>query len=213
MEEKYICKFCGKTCKNTNSLRNHERLCKLNPNRQFTKFSDLEWQKYKLESGGTNQYIKAKNEGLPKPKILNKTRKKLSNAIKKRTKEFNKNNGLKISKTIVEKVKSGTWHTSLAKNMHYNYNGIDLHGTWELKFAQYLDLNNIKWIRPREKFKYFYDNKERYYTPDFYLIDLDVYIEIKGFKTKKDEAKWVQFPKKLKILFKNDLIKKYKLEI
>ena len=188
-------------------------MCKLNSNRQFTKFSDLAWQKHKIKNGGTNQYIKAKNEGLPKPKVSNKTRKKFSDVIKKRTKEFNKNNGLKISKTIIEKVKNGTWHTSLAKNMHYNYNGIDLHGTWELKFAQYLDLNNIKWIRPREKFTYFYDNKERYYTPDFYLIDLDIYIEIKGFKTKKDEAKWTQFPKKLKILFKDDLIKEYKLVI
>jgi len=28
------CKFCGKDCKNVNSLRNHERLCKENPNRQ-----------------------------------------------------------------------------------------------------------------------------------------------------------------------------------
>jgi hypothetical protein len=30
----FICKHCGKECKNDNSLRNHERLCKSNPNRQ-----------------------------------------------------------------------------------------------------------------------------------------------------------------------------------
>ena len=34
MEQKYICKYCGKECKNANSLRNHERLCKSNPNHQ-----------------------------------------------------------------------------------------------------------------------------------------------------------------------------------
>ena len=34
----YICKFCGKICKNINSLKNHERLCKLNPNRQISPF-------------------------------------------------------------------------------------------------------------------------------------------------------------------------------
>jgi very-short-patch-repair endonuclease len=37
------CQFCGKECKNKNSLCNHERLCKQNPNRQqsvgFTKFN------------------------------------------------------------------------------------------------------------------------------------------------------------------------------
>ena len=36
--EEYICKFCGKVCKNANSLRNHERLCKENPNRQESAF-------------------------------------------------------------------------------------------------------------------------------------------------------------------------------
>ncbi len=34
MEQKYICRYCGKECKNENSLRNHERLCKSNPNHQ-----------------------------------------------------------------------------------------------------------------------------------------------------------------------------------
>lgn len=38
MEENYICKFCGKVCKNANSLRNHERLCKENPNHQESYF-------------------------------------------------------------------------------------------------------------------------------------------------------------------------------
>lgn len=33
-EQKFICKYCGKICKNHNSLRNHERLCKQNPNHQ-----------------------------------------------------------------------------------------------------------------------------------------------------------------------------------
>lgn len=33
-----ICKHCDKECKNTNSLRNHERLCKENPNKQESNF-------------------------------------------------------------------------------------------------------------------------------------------------------------------------------
>ena len=31
----YTCKYCGRLCKNANSLRNHERLCHSNPNRQI----------------------------------------------------------------------------------------------------------------------------------------------------------------------------------
>ena len=29
------CKFCGKECKNLNSLKNHERLCPKNPDRVY----------------------------------------------------------------------------------------------------------------------------------------------------------------------------------
>ena len=41
----YNCKYCDKECKNANSLRNHERLCKLNPNRQQTVFQTNNPQK------------------------------------------------------------------------------------------------------------------------------------------------------------------------
>lgn len=68
-----ICKYCHKECKNDNSLRNHERLCKENPNRQFTIFRDPEFQK--INAG--NQYTKAKRLGLDAPVISDETREKL----------------------------------------------------------------------------------------------------------------------------------------
>ena len=48
VNQPYICycKYCGKECKNLNSLHNHERLCKLNPNRQ-----ESPWVKYNLTKG------------------------------------------------------------------------------------------------------------------------------------------------------------------
>ena len=112
---------------------------------------------------------------------------------------------LKSSQTIKNKVAKGEWHTSLAKRMHYDYKGIDLHGKWELKYATWLDSQNIKWIRCKESFEYNFENKVRHYTPDFYLTDSDTYIEIKGFKTEKDDAKWKQFSKKLIVLTKAEL--------
>lgn len=39
------CKFCLKLCKNDNSLRNHERLCKSNENRQIPNFMNFNKQK------------------------------------------------------------------------------------------------------------------------------------------------------------------------
>lgn len=191
-----LCKFCQKECKNPNSLRNHERLCKNNPARQNTPFQSLEFQKNKIRTGGgTNQFIKAKLMGLEKPIVTQETRDKMRKIMISRTDEWNKENGRKISKTINEKVANGEWHTSLANHMHIEYKGIDLHGSWELKYAQYLDSNNIRWIRNKDSFNYEFEGKSRKYTPDFYLPDTDQYIEIKGYKTDKDEEKWSQFPK------------------
>jgi len=178
-------------------------LCHSNPNRQISSFSKQE-VKDKLKP--TNGAIKAKQEGreFVFPEI---TRKALSDATLNRTAEWHKENGKKISKTIQEKVLTGEWHTSLAKHMHYEYNGVDLHGKWEVEYAKYLDRNGIKWARNKDSFAYTYDGKERRYTPDFYLPETDEYVEIKGYKTDKDETKWEQFPKhrKLLVLMKQEL--------
>lgn len=80
-----------------------------------------------------------------------------------------------------------------------------LDGTWELKFAQYLDSQKILWTRNKESFRYIFKEKEYKYYPDFYLVNTEEYVEIKGYKTERDEAKWNQFPKKLTILRKTDL--------
>ena len=191
-----ICKFCREEKKNGNSLRNHERLCKDNPNKQLTYFqtNKEELKLSKNNSNSQNQYTKARFLGLPDPEISQETRNKLSSAMKMRTREFIDQNNKKVSIAVNKLVEEGKWHTSLAKNMHIEYNGVDLHGKWELYYAQWLDKNNIKWIRNKKQFDYIFDDKKRKYTPDFYLMDSNEYIEIKGYKTAKDIAKWECFP-------------------
>lgn len=79
------CKYCKSSRKNENSLRNHERLCKLNPNRQYTLFSDKKFQNTVLrDSRGQNQYTKAKKLGLEKPILSEDTIQKLRISGKKR---------------------------------------------------------------------------------------------------------------------------------
>ena len=59
------CNYCDKVCKNDNSLRNHERLCKLNPNKQVLVSNFIKWNN-DVRNGlkqGSNQYIKAKENG------------------------------------------------------------------------------------------------------------------------------------------------------
>lgn len=174
--------------------------CKSNPNRK----NPADW------ATSNRKGIPSWNSGLYgdiRLKKSDETKKLLRELALKRTSEWYKINGKKISYTINKKISNGEWHTSLAKNIYKEYKNIKLHGSWELKYAQYLDDNNIKWIRNVECFKYVFENKERRYTPDFFLIDSDEYIEIKGYKTDKDFAKWDRFPKnkKLRILEKEDL--------
>lgn len=156
---------------------------------------------------GSNQYIKAREMGLNIPIDSDEKRRKCSVANKARSSEFNRENGRKISEAIQRKVKEGTWHTSLSRRMHIDYNGIDLHGTWELAYAMYLDSKGIRWRRCKESFPYRFNNVVLRYTPDFYLIDTNQYVEIKGYETEKDRCKWNQFSgdNPLVILKENDL--------
>jgi hypothetical protein len=135
------------------------------------------------------------------------SKKKMSIAATIKNKNETSDTREKRKATIAKKVAKNEWHTSLARHMHIDYNGTDLHGSWELAYAKYLDSNNIKWIRNIDSFVYNFEDKDRRYTPDFYLPIEDEYVEIKGYKTKKDDAKWTQFPKKLKILMHYDLKK------
>lgn len=112
----------------------------------------------------------------------------------------------KLSKVVLQKVEEGTWHLSFSKSRTHEYGDTKFHGMWEVRYAKYLDQNNIKWRRPTEKFKYTFEGKDSYYTPDFYLPEQNLYIEIKGYKVSKDEAKWSQFPLKLQVLMGKDLV-------
>lgn len=198
------CKYCGKECKNKNSLVQHEIRCKENPNKIDTSNS---WN---------NKNRQVWNKGLTKE--TSKSLQKASETYKK-NRELglhksipnpmnNPNSRKKLSETCLRKSKEGTWHTSLAKSMHINYNGVDLHGSWEFKYAKFLDFNNIRWERCKDRFPYTYKNKLHYYTPDFYLPEDDKYIEIKGYITDKDYAKWKQIPKNIsfEVLTRKDLI-------
>ena len=195
-----LCKFCNKECKSDRSRSSHQTLCKKNPDHK----NPADW------ATGHRKGVTSWNAGLVGDHRLKhsaETKKLLSELNLKRSPEWNKENGKRISKVVNEKVANGEWHTSLAKHMHIDYNGVDLHGSWELKYAQYLDSNNIAWIRNKEVFNYEFEGKTRRYTPDFYLPETDEYVEVKGYKTEKDAAKWAQFPKhrKLVVLMKNEL--------
>jgi len=119
----------------------------------------------------------------------------------------------KISEKIKDRYKSG-WMPKAGRcekiRYHSNIAGdVLLDGTWELKVSQYFDENNMKWIRNTKRFQYFntIKNKNAFYTPDFYLINENKYIEVKGYETELDRIKWSQFTEPLEVWKRKELIK------
>lgn len=74
----------------------------------------------------------------------------------------------------------------------YEVDGIYVQGTWERDIALKLKELGITWIKSKKKeytLKYEINGKIRNYTPDFYLPDYDVWLEIKGFWWGNDKEK------------------------
>ena len=68
------------------------------------------------------------------------------------------------------------------------YKGIWMKSSWEKKYAEYLDKNNIKWKYEPNTFKLL----DTTYTPDF-KIDNKKYIEIKGWFSPESYLKIKEF--------------------
>ena len=83
-----------------------------------------------------------------------------------------------------------------------SYNNISMRSTWEVNFAMWLDLSNIKWKYEPKTF----DLGDCTYTPDFYLPEFNSYIEIKGYFTDYARNKINKFKK----LYNNINFKLYK---
>lgn len=191
------CRFCGKEYLKYKLFLNHEKTCTHNPNR-------IEKTERKNVS---NQYIKAKKLGLPSPEISEETRYKLSLTRSKKTTEQRKRTSDAMKLAVKNNPDSYSKNNVSGRVKIVNYNGINLKGAWELKTAQWLDSLNIIWINETNPHDYFWNEGWHKYFPDFFLPDYNSYIEVKGYKTDRDDAKWNQFNDKLIIIDKRNIDK------
>jgi len=187
------CRFCEKICKNNNSLRNHERLCHKNPDRQIIVSNFIEFNKKRKEQNikGTNHFVKSKQLGLPIPLMSDETKKKISEALKNRvwTEEQRKQHSEVMKIAVKKHPDSYTKNNVVGRVKNIDYNGVKLKGKWELIVAKWLDDNQIKWEHETKSFEYEWNGIRNYY-PDFYLPDFDFFIEVKGYVTDRDLSKW-----------------------
>lgn len=93
-------------------------------------------------------------------------------------------------KEVVKKHPDSYTKNNIVGRVKYtNYKGTILKGSWEVLVAIWLDDHNIKWEYETKCFDYEWNGKRIYY-PDFYLPELDLFIEVKGYETERDHHKW-----------------------
>lgn len=105
------------------------------------------------------------------------------------TKEMRENASIRRSKIIGELGVSGFKNVK-TYSIKCETTGIlyNVRGSWEYKIALWLNHNKIGWTN-RIYLKYFDGSINRTYNPDFYLVDFDIYLEVKGYFKEKDKLK------------------------
>ena len=82
-------------------------------------------------------------------------------------------------------------HNPGGRSKWFEVDGIKIQGTYEKQFAEALENQSIKWRRPSKNdlLEFMVNDKIKRYTPDFFLEDFNLYVEIKGYWWGNDEEK------------------------
>ena len=184
--EKCVCKYCGKTYSKkgigTHIWRTHGQ--------------GKEWKK-------NNENRKAWNKGLKKEN--NEALKRASETYKKHLKEGlftpsfkDKKHSLETKEKWKQNPRMGGLRKGSGLGIKGWYKGFYCRSTWELAWLFYQLDSGVQVDKCEQSFEYFYENKKHKYYPDF--IVGDTFIEIKGYRDKKVQAKIDQFPENKKLL-------------
>lgn len=162
------CKFCGLKSKRA---KFHELFCELNPQRRK----------------GSNQFTK-----YPDCKVRDETRRKLSerNLGKIWSEEKKRRHSIIMKEVVKNNPDSYSSKNVCGRLQKYTFNGMTFTGKWELEVAKSLHSNNIRFTNIVNPFEYVWDDGVHLYFPDFYLMDYDIYIEVKGYIRERDICKW-----------------------
>lgn len=203
--ENFICKYCGKECKNKNSLAQHEIRCKNNPNRKKSGFEIYNDRGHK----GYNQYTKAKKLGIEPPKLSKETREKISKnwkgkhlpeEVKHKISESQK----KYYLNHPDKIPYKLWHSSEISYPEQYFKEVFKNENINLKYHLQIGLYELDFYNEDTK-KYIEIDGGTHYKKNVQEIDKrkDNYLNSigwKGFRVKWDEYKKLSYEEKHKIV-------------
>lgn len=191
----FNCQYCERKFKVKRGNSYHERYCKSNPNKSISPSQgcNIEWTP---DRRAAHSKIMKEVRKTAKQRIWT-DEDKIQASIK--LKEFNQNywtperrmvHSIKMKEAVKKYPDSYSSNNVCGRVKLKEYKGTKVNGGWELLVAQYLDKNDILWTNKVDPIEYEWNGKTHSYFPDFYLPELDLYIEVKGYKRDRDLAKW-----------------------
>lgn len=195
------CKFCDRQFTTVKGKSSHSRYCENNPMKSVRTPN-----KGNTGMKGRNQFSKARDEGREIPIVSLETRQKLSDTSKlqKWGTERRDNHSSAMKVAVLDNPDSYT-SSNRGRTRQIEKYGIKFQGTWELAYYECCLATSLKVERCTERFEYEW-NGIRTYNPDFYLPESDTYIEVKGYETDRDRAKWRDFTGRLLVIRKTDIM-------
>ncbi len=212
-----IPKYCGRNCQNLHAKETGKFKGCNNPSfgkSYRTKQTHPEWAKSIGETLKKNEVNIGDKNGMKNPDVakrMSKTRRERVTSDPTYRKA--------ASDRMLEAWKNGKYeHVNVGQCKWYDFLKKDgtfckVQGKRELAYANYLNDNNISFLSHKGRIPYINENgKTSSYYPDFYLIDHDLYVEIKNdyhlklqikkFELINSQNKNIQ----IKILLKKDLL-------
>ena len=167
------CQFCNRQTDSKISNSNHQRRFPSNPNRIMEVLTPAGREVIRQQTIAQNK------RQWSDPSVILKHKASMKRVAKEKPESYSSSNRGRTKQIIVD--------------------GIKLQGQWEVDFYLWAKETGLNPIKPSTGFSYVW-NGERTYYPDFYINSLDLYIEVKGYETDRDRAKWLHFPEKLRII-------------
>lgn len=232
--KKSICPSCSLPITN-NNFKRHTQICNGKPSifvrhsnklpvRALRSFEDIDWQSFQSYYDANHSYMEtcrkfevssatasnAVKRGIFKTRPRTTTAKLRGKHLRgPRTEEEKQKTREGMRRAVLEGRQKTTRPYGKKCNLFEVVNSLGekeiLQGGWENLVANYMSSHNIGWTRTKKSFTYVYEGREHEYFPDFYLLDYSIYIEVKGMKTDRDDAKWNQFPEKLLVIDKTNI--------
>jgi len=176
----FICQFCGSNCDLKNDKSSFLSL--------MCHESQCPHNKDRVRNTTSDETKEKIRKALKGKKLSIEQREKISSSMQK----------------VVEERPESYSHLNRSRAKKQIVDGIRFDSKWELIFYNWAKSQGLNPQRCNTSFSYTWD-KPRKYFPDFYLPDLDLYVEIKGYLTDKDRAKWNSFPKKLSVIMHSQI--------